>query len=183
MIKPRNKKSGPPAADEQSDSDDAAPRIPTPAEAELERILDELAGGALRGEFRREWPIGDWRIDFYFPAVMLAIEVDGGYHRAQSRWRLDLHKTRDLEERGITVLRLVNAEVFGDRERLVARLRAAWRSALQNVRRGPTTLREPGPPPYWPAAGVRVALAAGLAATLWMLHASPREFGEPLAAS
>ena len=179
MIKPRNKKSGPPAADELSDPDDAGPRITTPAEAELERILDELAGGALRGEFRREWPIGDWRVDFYFPAVRLAIEVDGGYHRAQSRWRLDLHKTRDLEERGITVLRLVNAEVFGDRDRLVARLRAAWRSALQNVRRGPTTLREPGAPLYWPAA----AAMAGLAATLWMLHASPREFGEPLAAS
>ena len=183
MIKPRNKKFGPLAADEQSDPDDTGSRIPTPAEAELERILDELAGGALRGEFRREWPIGDWRVDFYFPAVRLAVEVDGGYHRAQSRWRLDLHKTRDLEERGITVLRLVNAEVFGDRDRLVARLRAAWRSALQNVRRGPTTLREPGVALYWPAAGLGAGLRAGLAATLWMLHASPREFGEPLAAS
>jgi very-short-patch-repair endonuclease len=155
---------------------DARRLAPTLAEAELERILRALGGGALAGEFRREWPVGDWTLDFYFPTVRLAIEVDGGYHRAQRRWRLDLTKTRDLEARGITVLRLANAEVFGDRERLVARLRAAWRAALQNVRRNPLTLREAEAPPYW-----RVALSA--ADILSILQGSPRELGEPLALS
>jgi very-short-patch-repair endonuclease len=125
---------------------------PTAAEAELERILRSLGGGALAGEFRREWPVGDWTLDFYFPTVRLAIEVDGGYHRAQWRWRLDLAKNRDLEARGITVLRLANAEVFGDRDKLVARLRVAWRAAMENMRRNPMTLREPGPSPYCRAA-------------------------------
>lgn len=106
----------------------------TAAEARLEHILCELGGGALRGAYRREWPIGDWRLDFYFPEVQLAIEVDGGYHRAQSRWRMDQWKARDLAARGITLLRLANAQVFGDREELVNRLRAAWRLALRNQR-------------------------------------------------
>lgn len=121
---------------------------PTPAEAELERILSAVGGGALAGEFRREWPIGDWVVDFYLPTVRLAIEVDGGYHRALSRRRADLTKRRDLEARGIVVLRLANAEVFGDRERLLTRLRAAWRAAFDNMRRQPRTLREPACAPY-----------------------------------
>ena len=154
---------------------DARRLEPTPAEAELERILRELGDGALAGEFRREWPLGDWLIDFYFPGIKLAIEVDGGYHRAQSRWRLDLAKTRDLEARGITVLRLINAEVFGDRERLVARLRAAWRAALEKTRQRPNSLREPDALVYW---------AATLASEIFsILQASARELGEPLALS
>lgn len=104
-------------------------RQPTPAEAELERVLNILGGGALAGEFRREYPVGNWLIDFYFPVVKLAIEVDGGYHRAPLQWRRDRHKTAELEAQGITVLRLTNAEVLGERERLIEKLRAAWRSA------------------------------------------------------
>ncbi len=175
MPRSRKKKSDPPPFDERYAAADLRRLEPTPAEAELERILRELGAGALAGEFRREWPVGDWLVDFYFPTIRLGIEVDGGYHRAQSRWRLDLAKTRDLEERGITVLRLINAEVFGDREHLVARLRAAWRAAVDNMRRNPTNLREPACALYWPV--------IVLASTFSMLHARPREFGEPLALS
>jgi len=123
---------------------------PTRGEAALAAILDELGGGALRGEYRREWPVGDWWVDFYFPSIRLAIEVDGGYHRAQSRWRLDQRKAADLEARGITLLRLANPEVFGDRTRLVERLRAAWRQAALRARhqvRAPRNMaREPATP-------------------------------------
>ncbi|MFN0163646.1 MAG: endonuclease domain-containing protein [Burkholderiales bacterium] len=132
---------------------------PTPAEAELERILSGVGGGALAGEFRREWSIGDWVVDFYIPTVRLAIEVDGGYHRNPARRRADLAKRRDLEARGIVVLRLANAEVFGDRERLLSRLRAAWRAAFDNVRRYPQALREPAGALYGP--GSSAGAAAG----------------------
>ena len=175
MARSRKKRSDPPPFEERYAAADLRRLEPTPAEAELERILRQLGTGALAGEFRREWPVGDWVVDFYFPTIRLAIEVDGGYHRAQSRWRLDLAKSRDLEERGITLLRLNNAEVFGDRERLVARLRAAWRAAVDNLRRNPTTLREPGFPLYLPG--------TALDSIFSMLHARPREFGEPLAVS
>ena len=117
-------------------------RQSTQAEAELERILNTLGGGALAGEFWREYPVGNWLIDFYFPAIKLAIEIDGGYHRAPLQWRRDLHKTAELEAQGITVLRLNNAEVFADREHLITKLRAAWR-ATHAKSAGRFEVREP----------------------------------------
>ena len=116
---------------------------PTPAEAAFACILDELGDGALRGEYKREWPVGQWCLDFYFPAIKLAIEIDGGYHRAQSQWRQDQRRTAELEAAGITVLRVINAEVFGDRERLIERLRAAWRQAILKTRADGNVAREP----------------------------------------
>ncbi len=133
----------------QSKSGDLRCADPTPAEAELEQFLNRLGNGVLAGEFIREWPIGDWTVDFYFPANQLAIEVDGGYHRAQSRWRKDLQKTADLKARGITVLRLVNAEVFGDRERLTMRLRVAWQSAQRQAASQNFSVEEPRALPYF----------------------------------
>jgi very-short-patch-repair endonuclease len=110
---------------------DARRLAPTRAEAALENLLNELGNGALRGEFRREWPFEGWFLDFYFPHIRLAIEVDGGYHRAQAQWREDQWKTRALEAQGITVLRLTNVQVLGDRAALVQMLRMAWREALR----------------------------------------------------
>jgi very-short-patch-repair endonuclease len=107
---------------------------PTRAERALEAILNGLAGGALAGEFRREWICGEWILDFYFPRVRLAIEVDGGYHRATLQRSRDLHKAAALAAAGVTLVRLKNEEVFGDRERLVAKLRAAWRAAQAGSR-------------------------------------------------
>lgn len=104
---------------------------PTRAEYRLAAILNEVNGGALDGRFRREWVCGGrWIVDFYFPEVRLAIEVDGGYHRSTFQLGWDLFKAAELEAAGLTLLRLRNQEVFGDRERLVAKLRRAWRAAL-----------------------------------------------------
>jgi very-short-patch-repair endonuclease len=115
---------------------DARRLAPTRAEAALENILNELGNGALRGEFKREWPFEGWFLDFYFLHIRLAIEVDGGYHRAQAQWREDQWKTRALEAQGITVLRLTNVQVLGDRAALVQMLRMAWREALRRNRSG-----------------------------------------------
>jgi len=107
---------------------------PTRAERALEAILNELAGGALAGAFRREWVCGEWILDFYFPGVRLGIEVDGGYHRATQQLSRDLHKAAALAAAGVTLVRLRNEEIFGDRARLVAKLRAAWRAAQAGSR-------------------------------------------------
>ncbi|HEY4372020.1 MAG TPA: DUF559 domain-containing protein [Burkholderiales bacterium] len=120
--------------DDRYAAGDARRLEPTPAEAALEALLNELGEGALRGEFKREWPFRDWYLDFYFPAIGLAIEVDGGYHRLQARWREDQLKARALEDAGLTLLRLTNREVLHDRERVVRRLREAWRAALLRQR-------------------------------------------------
>jgi very-short-patch-repair endonuclease len=109
---------------------------PTRAERALAAILNGLNEGALEGRFRREWVCGGrWIVDFYFPEVRLAIEVDGGYHRPTAQRGWDLFKESALESAGVTVLRVTNEEVFGDRDRLLEKLRHAWRAALRNARR------------------------------------------------
>jgi very-short-patch-repair endonuclease len=118
---------------------------PTRAERALAAILNELNDGALEGCFRREWVCGGrWIVDFYFPEVRLAIEVDGGYHRSTFQLGWDLFKAAELEAAGLTLLRLTNQEVLGDRERLLTKLRHAWRAALGNGRKARgTTARAP----------------------------------------
>lgn len=109
---------------------------PTRAERALEAFLNEVNGHALEGRFERERVCGErWIVDFYFPEVRLAIEVDGGYHRSTFQLGWDLFKAAELEAAGLTVLRLTNQEVLGDRARLVAKLRRAWRTARENAAR------------------------------------------------
>jgi very-short-patch-repair endonuclease len=111
---------------------------PTRAERALARILCEVNGGALEGRFRREWICGRrWIVDFYFPEVRLAIEVDSGYHRSTFQLGWDLFKAAELEAAGVTLLRLTNQEVLGDRERLLAKVRQGWRAAAAKARGEP----------------------------------------------
>ncbi len=105
-------------------------RLGTPAEKELERILNEVNGGVLRGRFQREWAYGGrWSIDFYFREVRLGIEVDGPYHRSLKQQLRDIERELALEQAGITIVRVSNEEVFGEREALLHKLRGAWRQA------------------------------------------------------
>ena len=108
---------------------------PTRAERALAAILNEVNGHALEGRFECEWVCGGrWIVDFYFPEVRLAIEVDGGYHRSTFQLGWDLFKATELEAAGLTLVRLTNQEVFGDRERLLAKLRRGWRVAAKRAK-------------------------------------------------
>ena len=109
---------------------------PTRAEAELERVLNSLTGAFLRGKFKREHVVsGKWIVDFFFPEIRLAIEVDGSVHNTQVQRAKDLKKDSDCRRFDITVLRLHNAEVFGDRDLLMKKLRAGWREAKDRENR------------------------------------------------
>lgn len=104
---------------------------PTPAEAEFRRFLNGLNNGVLRGKFVREHIIsGKWIVDFFFPEIRLAVEIDGSVHLQGIQKIKDKMKDADAERFDITVLRLTNAEVAGDKERLAAKLREGWRAAL-----------------------------------------------------
>jgi very-short-patch-repair endonuclease len=104
---------------------------PTPAETELSRILNALNDGVLRRKFVREHVIsGRWIVDFYFPEIRLAIEVDGSIHLTRHQLRKDKLKDADCAKFDITVLRVTNSEVFGRREPLIEKLRFGWREAL-----------------------------------------------------
>lgn len=109
---------------------------PTPAEAELERILNRLNGGVLGGKFKREYAVsGKWIVDFFFPEVRLAIEVDGSIHLTSRQIERDRQKDADCAKFDITVLRLTNGDIAGNRRILLAKLRAGWRKALNRKNR------------------------------------------------
>jgi very-short-patch-repair endonuclease len=107
-------------------------RHPTRAERRFLEILNSLNRGVLRGRFRTQHAIsGRWIVDFFFPQIRLAVEVDGSVHRGDEQRVLDLEKEQDCARFDITLLRITNADVFGDRELLVCKLRDGWRMALK----------------------------------------------------
>jgi very-short-patch-repair endonuclease len=102
----------------------------TRAEIVLEHILLNVGGGMFRGRFQREWAYGGrWIVDFYFPEVRLGVEVDGGYHNHIAQQHRDKERENALAMSGITIIRLKNDEVFGDRESLLLKLHSGWRKA------------------------------------------------------
>ncbi len=74
-----------------------------------------LRGKQLDGfHFRKQHPIARFVLDFYCPAVRLAIEIDGAQHNTAPERASDEERTRWLNARGIRVLRFWNHEVLQD---------------------------------------------------------------------
>ena len=72
-----------------------------------------LRGKQLDGfRFRKQHPIAHFVLDFYCPAVRLAIEIDGGQHNTAPERASDAERTRYLKTHGIWVLRFWNHEVL-----------------------------------------------------------------------
>lgn len=65
-------------------------------------------------KFRRQYPIGNFVVDFYCSAARLAIEVDGIAHDMGARPQRDVARDRWLNEQGVTVLRIPASEVLAD---------------------------------------------------------------------
>ncbi len=87
----------------------------TPAEAVLWRLLK---GQQLEGlKFRRQHSVGPYILDFYCPALKLAIELDGASHACREEY--DGQRTSYLSETaGITVLRFENRVMFENPEQI-----------------------------------------------------------------
>jgi very-short-patch-repair endonuclease len=68
-----------------------------------------LRGSPLGVSFRRQHPVGPYVLDFYAPALKLAIELDGDQHL--ERGASDARRTRYLNAKGIRVIRFWNVEV------------------------------------------------------------------------
>jgi len=62
-------------------------------------------------KFRRQHPVHIFILDFYCHERKLAIEVDGGVHKAIEQSERDENRTYELEHIGISVLRFTNEEV------------------------------------------------------------------------
>lgn len=62
-------------------------------------------------KFKRQYPIGNYIVDFVCREKWLIIELDGGQHNEQENRNKDNIRTRYLEERGFRVLRFWNNDI------------------------------------------------------------------------
>ncbi len=73
-------------------------------------LWKEIKGKQLHGNrFLRQKPIAEYIVDFYCPALKLAIEIDGGSH--DERIDKDSQRQKVLESFGINFLRFTEMEV------------------------------------------------------------------------
>ena len=80
-----------------------------------QRLWNWLRGRTFDGfKFRRQAPFGPYVLDFYCPALKLAIEVDGQQHDTEWMSEYDSTRTSYLRTRGIEVLRIPNALLARD---------------------------------------------------------------------
>ncbi len=72
--------------------------------------------------FLRQYSIGPYILDFYCPAVKLAIELDGGQHNQCESKEYDATRSEYLVALGIDVVRFWNHEVLRDMEGVLKRI-------------------------------------------------------------
>jgi very-short-patch-repair endonuclease len=99
------------------------------------KLWQRLRNRQLGVDFRRQHPAGSFVLDFYSPAIGLAIELDGGQHAVNSR----KDRIRDgwLAERGVTVLRFWNSDLTSNLPGVLETI-AATISDLQSSKLIPT---------------------------------------------
>ena len=63
-------------------------------------------------QFRRQYVIGNYIVDFYCHRAKLAVELDGSQHYTPEEMEKDARRTRYLESLGLQVLRFSNLDVL-----------------------------------------------------------------------
>ena len=82
----------------------------TAAEATLWKTLKNNQIGGYK--FRRQHSIGNFIVDFYCPALQLAIKLDGEPHADMNSIAFDSDRDNFLNQNGITVFRYENRWVY-----------------------------------------------------------------------
>ena len=91
-------------------------------QTDVERLLwSRLRARQLQGEkFRRQYPVGNYIVDFCCPDKHLVIELDGGQHAQQQQ--ADEYRTAMLMRQGYRVLRFWNNNVIDNLDGVLARI-------------------------------------------------------------
>ena len=84
-------------------------------------LWNMLKGKQIAGlQFRRQFSVGHHILDFYCPALKVAIELDGDYHYHMEMPTKDYERDEELlREHGIKTLRFENKIVFNHPESIV----------------------------------------------------------------
>ena len=96
----------------------------------MTRVLDRLVrrGGVPVPQREASVLGGRFRLDYAWPIVALAVEVDGYvWHSDPSRMRADLNRRNQLAGAGWTVLVYTWAEVRHDAEAVMSEIEATYR--------------------------------------------------------
>lgn len=83
-----------------------------------EWLWRRLSGSKAGFAFRRQLVIGEHIVDFACTKVRLVVEVDGASH--DERERHDAARDHELREMGWHVVRVLEQQVFGDLDAVVA---------------------------------------------------------------
>ena len=87
------------------------------------RLWDALCSRQLGTAFHRQVPFKNFILDFFAPAVRLAVEVDGGYHA--KRRAADQRRDRKLRRAGLTVVRIPAELLLENLPEAIRRIRQA----------------------------------------------------------
>ena len=63
-------------------------------------------------QFRRQYPIGFYYVDFYCHRAKLAVELDGSQHYEPEKIAYDRERTAWLAAQGVKVLRFSNLDIW-----------------------------------------------------------------------
>ena len=63
-------------------------------------------------QFKRQFPIDNYIVDFYCHQAKLVVELDGSQHYEPEKLEYDRRRTAFLEEKGLYVLRFSNLDVM-----------------------------------------------------------------------
>ncbi len=102
-------------------------RTPTPAEVRFINLLDKLR---VRYVFEHaiQTKVSYILVDFYLPKYGIVVEVDGPYHDSPEQKAKDYSRDRFLCDRGHSVIRLTNKQVFDiDSEKSLGKLLGLYR--------------------------------------------------------
>ena len=82
-------------------------------------LKDKRLGGY---KFRRQYSVGRYVVDFYCPAIKLAIEIDGDSHFIEDAPEYDEARQKFIESYGITFLRFTNTEVSRNLQKVLEKI-------------------------------------------------------------
>ncbi|MTI89567.1 MAG: endonuclease domain-containing protein [Balneolaceae bacterium] len=92
-----------------------AKQLRTEATKAEQMLWDRLRGRQFMSlKFRRQHPLHAFIVDFYCHKLKLIVEADGGYHNEPEQKRLDISRSKELENLGFTVVRFGNREIIND---------------------------------------------------------------------
>ena len=63
-------------------------------------------------QFKRQYPIGNYIVDFYCYRAKLVVELDGSQHCEPDALEYDRNRTDYLEKQGLLVIRFSNTDVM-----------------------------------------------------------------------